>query len=98
MPRKGHSVRDRKLSRTVNDLQIRTQMIPTKKMKWHELFQRKVKNIKKGISHKKASSIILKEIFHSSKAIDLEKHYYSAFTETGATQTMKTNQLAELKQ
>ena len=27
---------------------------------------------------------------------DLEK--YSAFTETGATQTMKTNQMAELKQ
>ena len=24
--------------------------------------------------------------------------YYSAFTETGATQTMKTNQKAELKQ
>jgi hypothetical protein len=24
--------------------------------------------------------------------------YYSAFTETGATQTMKTNQMAELKQ
>ena len=26
------------------------------------------------------------------------KYYYSAFTETGATQTMKTNQKAELKQ
>jgi len=24
--------------------------------------------------------------------------HYSAFTETGATQTMKTNQMAELKQ
>ena len=24
--------------------------------------------------------------------------FYSAFTETGATQTMKTNQMAELKQ
>ena len=26
------------------------------------------------------------------------QHFYSAFTETGATQTMKTNQKAELKQ
>ena len=31
--RKGNSVRERKLSRTVNDLQIRTQMIPNE-MKW----------------------------------------------------------------
>jgi len=31
-----------------------------------------------------------------SMCADLEK--YSAFTETGATQTMKTNQMAELKQ
>ena len=61
-------------------------------------FSEEGEKYKKGISHKKANSIILKEIFHSSKAIDLEKHYYSAFTETGATQTMKTNQLAELKQ
>ena len=26
------------------------------------------------------------------------RNFYSAFTETGATQTMKTNQMAELKQ
>jgi hypothetical protein len=27
-----------------------------------------------------------------------KRRYYSAFTESGATQTMKTNQMAELKQ
>ena len=52
MPRKGNSVRDCKLSRTLNDLQIRTQMIPAKKMKWHGLFQRKVKNIKGDFTQK----------------------------------------------
>ena len=32
------------------------------------------------------------------KAKDLKISFYSKFSETGATQTMKTNQMAELKQ
>ena len=34
---------------------------------------------------------------HMIYFVDKTKHFYSAFTETGATQTMKANQMAELK-
>ena len=52
---KGNSVRERKCSWTVNDLQIGTQMIPTKNMEWHRLFRGRWKKLKKRISHKKSN-------------------------------------------
>jgi hypothetical protein len=42
--------------------------------------------------------VICRELPLSGFSVPASKSNYSTFTESGATQTMKTNQMAELKQ